>query len=192
MLDVLRKKVAQEPKEVRELVSVHEGDIRSFRSNTKYPLLIMRYGSLHHMLAVTDQVAALETAAFHLEPEGTLAFDVFHPRWTSIPAAIGEEVLEHEWTPKSDPGKIIRHYIRRESADKIHQTVRSTFIYRIYEGGKLIQEETAPFQTSYYSYPHLRALFMLAGLEVVEEYGSFDRRLLNNNSDRMILMVRKQ
>jgi len=192
MLDVLRKKVAQEPKEVRELVSLHEGDIRSFRSNTKYPLLIIPFGSLHHMYTVADQVAALETAAFHLEPEGALAFDVFYPRWTSILPAIGEEVLEHEWTPKSDPGKIMRHYTRRESTDKIHQTGSSTLIYRIYEGGKLIQEETAPFQTSSYSYPHLRALFMLAGLEVVEEYGSFDRMLLDNNSNQMIFMVRKQ
>ncbi|HZU30366.1 MAG TPA: hypothetical protein VFB79_04580, partial [Candidatus Angelobacter sp.] len=188
---VLRKKVAQEPKEVRGLVSLREGDIRSFRTDTKYPLLIIPFGSLHHMYTVTDQIAALKTAAFHLEPAGALVLDVFFPKWTSNPPPIGEEILEHEWTPKSDPSKIVRQYIRRESADKIHQTTRSTFIYRIYEGGKLIQEETAPFQTSSYSYPHLRALFMLAGLEVVEEYGSFDRRLLDNNSDQMIFLLRK-
>ncbi len=144
------------------------------------------------MYTVTDQVAALKTAAFHLQPEGALVLDVFFPKWTSNPPPIGEEVLEHEWTPKSDPSKIVRQYIRRESADKIHQTTRSTFIYRIYEGGKLIQEETAPFQTSSYSYPHLRALFMLAGLVVVEEYGSFDRMPLDNNSDQMIFVLRKQ
>jgi SAM-dependent methyltransferase len=192
MLDVLRKKVAQEPKDVRELVSVHEGDIRSFRSNTKYPLVIIPFRPLQHMYTVTDQVAALETAGLHLEPEGTLAFDVFHPRLTSIHTGLGEEVLEHEWTPKSDPGKIIRRYVRRESADKIHQTFSLTFIYRTYQGGKLIQEETAPLQMSYYTYPHLRALFMLAGLEVVEEYGSFDRMPLDNNSDQMIWVLKKQ
>ena len=117
---------------------MHEGDIRSFRSNTKYPLVIIPYASLQHMCTVTDQVAALETAAFHLAPEGALAFDVPHPRLTSIRLGIGEEVLKHEWTPKSDPGKIMRRYARRESADKIDQTFSLTYIYRTYEGGKLI------------------------------------------------------
>ena len=192
MFDVLRKRVAQEPKDVRELVSVHEGDMRSFRSNTKYPLVTIPFGGLQHMYTLTDQVAALETAAFHLEPGGALAFDVFHPKLTSIHSSIGEEVFDHEWTPKSDPGKIMRRYLRRESADKIHQTFSSTYIIRTYEGGKLIQEETEPFQATYYTYPHLRALFMVAGLEVVEEYGTYDRMPLDNNSDQMIFVVRKQ
>lgn len=192
MLDVLQKKLAQEPKDVRELVSVIEGDLRSLRSNTKYPLVIIPFRPLQHMYTVPEQVAALETAAFHLEPEGTLAFDVFYPRFASIYSGIGEEVLEFEWIPKSNPGRIMRRYFRKDSLDKIQQTFSLTFIFRTYEGGKLIQEETAPLQMSYYTYPHLRALFLLAGLEVVEEYGSFDRLPLDNNSDQMIFLVKKQ
>jgi SAM-dependent methyltransferase len=192
MLEVLRNKLMREPKDVRELVSVFEGDIRNFRSNTKYPLVIIPFRPLQHMYTVTDQVAALETAAFHLEPEGMLVFDVFYPRFSSIYSGIGEEVLEFEWIPKSDPGKIMRRYFRKDSSDKIRQTFSLTFIYRTYQGGKLLQEETAPLQMSYYTYPHLRALFMLAGLEGVEEYGSFDRMPLDNNSDQMIFVVKRQ
>lgn len=190
MLEVLRRKLAQQPKDVRELVSVAEADMRDFRSNQRYPLVIIPFRPLQHMYTVTDQVAALQTAAFHLEPEGTLAFDVYYPRFSSVQSGVGEEVLEFEWIPKSDPGKVVRRYVRRDSTDKIQQTFDLTFIFRTYQNGKLVEEETEPLKMSYYTYPHLRALFLLVGLEIVEEYGSFDLRPLDNASDQMIFLLR--
>src|SRR5690242_10797906 len=176
MLDVLRNNLQREPKDVRELVSVFEGDIRNFRSNREYPLVIIPFRPLQHMYTLEDQLAALNTAAFHLEPEGLLAFDVFFPKFEIMNAGIGQEKLEMEWPAKSDPAAIVRRYYRKESVDKINQTFALTFIFRTYQGGKLVLEETEPLTMSYYTYPHLRALFLLAGLEVVEEYGSFDRK----------------
>jgi putative transposase len=44
---------------------------------------------------------------------------------------------------------------------------------------------------SYFTYPHLRALFMLAGLEVVGEYGSFAKTPLDNSAEQMIFLLRR-
>jgi hypothetical protein len=44
---------------------------------------------------------------------------------------------------------------------------------------------------SYYTYQQLRALFLLAGLEPVEEYGSFGRESLDNEAREMIFMLQK-
>jgi SAM-dependent methyltransferase len=191
MLDVLRKNLRREPKDVRELVSVFEGDIRNFRSNREYPLVIIPFRPLQHMYTVEDQLAALNTAAFHLEAEGLLAFDVFFPKFESINSRIGQEQLEMEWPQKSDPAKIVRRYFRKESVDKIKQTFSLTFIFRTYQGGKVVQEESEPLTMSYYTYPHLRALFLLAGLEVVEEYGSFKRTPLDNSAEQMIFVLKR-
>ncbi|HEY6251053.1 MAG TPA: class I SAM-dependent methyltransferase [Candidatus Angelobacter sp.] len=191
MLNVLRKKLTQEPKDVRELVSVVEADMRNFRSNRRYPLVIIPFRPLQHMYTLADQVAALQTAAFHLEPDGILALDVFYPKFASIHSGIGEEVLELEWSSKSDPGRIVRRYFRKDAIDKIHQTFSLTFVFRTYQDGKVVQEETEPLKMSYYTYPHLRALFMLAGLEIVEEYGSFARTPLDNNAEQMIFLLKK-
>jgi SAM-dependent methyltransferase len=191
MLNVLRDKLAQELKDVQELVAVSHGDIRNFRSNREYPLVIIPFRPLQHMYTVEDQLAALQTAAFHLEREGNLVFDVFYPKYESLNSKIGEELLELEWTPKSDPGKVVRRYIRKESADKINQNFAATFIFRTYQGEKLVQEETEPLRLSYYTYPHLRALFLLTGLEIVEEYGSFERTPLDNQAEQMIFVLKK-
>jgi len=58
-------------------------------------------------------------------------------------------------------------------------------------GGKLVREESEPFMLSYYTYPHLKALFLLAGLESVAEYGSFAKTPLDNTADQMIFLLKK-
>jgi SAM-dependent methyltransferase len=191
MLDVLRDKLGIESKDVKELVSIYEGDMRTFRSNRTYPLILIPFRPMQHMYTVEDQRAALETAAFHLEDEGVLAFDVFYPKFDLIDSGIGKEILELEWTDPIDPGKLVRRYFRKESLDKINQNFSATFIFRTWQGGKLIAEETEPLKMSYYTYPHLRALFLLTGLEVVEEYGSFARTPLDNTAQEMIFVLKK-
>src|SRR6266404_2301393 len=71
---------------------------------------------------------------------------------------------------------------------KSTRTFTATFIFRTYQGQRLVQEETEPVRMSYYTYPHLRALFLLAGLEIVEEYGSFEKTPLNNEAEQMIFV----
>jgi hypothetical protein len=165
--------------------------MRNFRAQQKYSLVIIPFRPLQHMYKVEDQLAALRTAAFHLREGGVLVFDVYHPRFEKINSNFGQEVLEMEWTDPADPGKVIRRYYRKDSHDKIHQNIRLTFIFRTWQGDELMREETEGLQMSYYTYPHLRALFMLAGLEVREEYGSFSKAPLDNNADEMIFLLKK-
>lgn len=190
MLSALRNNLQREPKDVRELVSVVEGDMRTFRSNRRYPLVIIPFRPVQHLYTVEDQLAAFKTAAFHLEDEGILAFDVFFPRYDLIHSGIGQEIHELEWRLESDPGKVVRRYFRKESLDKINQNFTASFIFRTYQGGTVVHEEIEPLKMSYYTYPHLRALFLLAGLEIVEEYGSFARTPLDNNAEQMIFLLR--
>ena len=192
MLDVLRSRVAGEPAEVQSRVEIHRGDMRSFRGQQKYALVTIPFRPMQHMYTVDEQVKALETAAFHLRAGGVLAFDVFFPRFEMLGAGIGEERLEIEWKDTLLPGRMVRRYLRNEAVDKVRQSFTATFIYRTYEHGVLVKEETAPLKMSYYTYPHLRALFLLAELEVVEEYGSFGKAPLDNDAKDMIFVLKKR
>lgn len=191
MLAELEKKLEREPKDVRELVSTVHADIRSFRSNQRYPLVTIPFRPMQHMYTVQDQINTLKTAAFHLEPEGVLAFDVFYPKYEMIFSGIESEILDFEWTPQANPDIIMRRFFKKHTVDKIGQTFTASFIYRTYREGKLVKEGTEPLKMSWYTYPHLRALFLLAGLEVKEEYGSFDLTPLDNNAEQMIFVLKK-
>jgi SAM-dependent methyltransferase len=191
MLEVLRTRLTGEAPEVRQRVTLHEGDMRTFHLEAQYPLVIMPFRPMQHMLTVQDQVSALSTAASHLSDTGILAFDVFYPKFEMLAAKMGEELPEMEWTPTSEPTTIVRRYFRKESVDKINQVFSFSFIYRTFHANEMILEETEAFKLSYFTYPHLRALFLLAGLEPVAEYGSFAKAPLDNNAEQMIFLLRK-
>lgn len=191
MLGILKEKLEREPTEIRNRVTLHSGDMRTARVNKQFPLVIIPFRPLQHMHTIEDQTAALRTAAHHLTDQGRFAFDVFYPKFDALLSGIGEERFEMEWQVEGKPGTMIRRFYRKDSIDKIHQTFGGTFIYRTFEGDRLIREETAPLHLSWYMYPQLRGLFLLAGLEVVEEYGSFAKAPMDNEATEMIFVLKK-
>jgi SAM-dependent methyltransferase len=191
MLEILKNSLDREPNQVRQRVTLHEGDMRDFRLGEKFPLVLIPFRPMQHMHTVEDQVSALSSAALHLTEGGVLAFDVFYPKFELINTKMGEEGLEFEWSPGADSAEVVRRYFRKDSVDKINQVFYFTFIYRTMRAGELVREETEAFKLSYFTYPHLRALFLLAGLEPVAEYGSFAKDPLDNNAQQMIFLLRK-
>ena len=187
MLATLKESLTREKSEVRDRVSLHSGDMRDFRLGRQFPLVTIPFRPMQHRYTVPDQVRALKSAATHLQNDGILAFDVFYPI-ERFPLPRGEEQLEVEWSPA--PGTVIRRFYRKDSFDKIRQSFTITFIFRVYREGHLACEEQETLSMSYQTYPHLRALFLLAGLEPVAEYGSFARTPLDNDSEEMIFLLR--
>jgi len=190
MIAILKESLARESPEVSSKVTLHSSDMREFRLNRRFPLVMIPFRPMQHMHTVADQVRALTSAAAHVAEGGTLAFDVFYPKFEVLRLGIGEERLEAEWPSSFDPETVIRRYYRKDAVDKIHQTYNLTFIFRSYRKGQLALEEQDTLTMSYYTYPHLRALFQLAGLEPVAEYGSFAKTPLDNNSEEMIFLLR--
>jgi SAM-dependent methyltransferase len=190
MLGILKENLLHEPPDVRNRVSLHVGDMRDFRLTRKFPLVTIPFRPMQLMHTVTDQLRALTSAAAHVAEGGMLVFDVFYPKFERLDLRMGEEQLEAEWSPASSPDTLIRRYYRKESVDKTHQTYTVTFIFRTYRNGQLTFEETEPLTMCYYTYPHLQALFLLAGLETVAEYGSFAKAPLDNASEEMIFLLR--
>jgi hypothetical protein len=94
------------------------------------------------MHALPDEVAALKSAAAHLAADGILAFEVFYPNYDLMFSRIGQEVLEMEWPLHSDPTKILRRFFRKDSVDKVNQIFCLTFIFRTYEGDRVVRQET--------------------------------------------------
>jgi SAM-dependent methyltransferase len=191
MLGVLNGKLDREPEEVRRRVRLHTCDMRTSRLDRKFALVTIPFRPLQHMHTLNDQIAALRTAAHHLRDDGRFAFDVFYPNFHSLLAGIGEERFEMEWLVEGQSKQIIRRYYRKDAIDKIRQSFSGTFIFRTFEEDHVVHEETAPLHMTWYLYPQLRALFCLAGLEVVEEYGSFSKEPLDNSSSEIIFILKK-
>jgi SAM-dependent methyltransferase len=191
MLGVLKQHLAAEPAGIRDRVKLREGDMRSYRLPARFPLVIIPFRPMQHMYTPEDQLAALKTAALHLSDRGRLAFDVFYPKFEVLSDGIGKEILELEWRLDGSPPKTVRRYLRKESYDKIAQTFSATFLFRTYDGERLLSEESEPLKMSYYGYPQMLGLFAMANLEIVKQYGSFKKTPLDNDATEMIFVLRK-
>lgn len=190
MKEALTAKVNYLEPSVRGRITLHSGDMRDFRLDRKFRLVTIPFRPMQHMYTVDDQIRALTSVRAHVADGGVLAFDVFYPKFDRLPLRIGEEILEAEWVPVADSGTMIRRWYRKDALDKINQILTLTFIFRTYREDRVVLEETETLKMSYYTYPHLHALFKLVGLEPVAEYGSFAKTPLDNSAEEMIFLLR--
>lgn len=191
MTEVLSGKVNGLEPSVRERITLHSADMRDFDLKRRFRLVTIPFRPMQHMYTIADQIRALTSARAHLADGGVLAFDVFYPKFDRLPLGIGEEILEAEWTPVSEPGTMIRRWYRKDALDKVNQILTLTFIFRTYREDRVVLEESETLKMNYYTYPHLHALFKLVGLEPVAEYGSFAKTPLDNSAAEMIFLLRR-
>ena len=189
MLEILRSKVRREPSEISDRIVLHEGDMRNFSIAERFQLVTMPFRAMQHMYTLDDQVAALKAAREHLADDGRVVFDVFYPKLDRILTGVGEEIHELEWVADAAQGLRVRRAFLKEEVNKIEQWFSGRFIFRTYRGDELVKTENAGLKMSFYTYPHCRALFRLAGLRVISEWGSFDRKPLDNDADAMIFLL---
>jgi len=189
MLDILRQKLSREDRELQDRVRVYQGDMKRFSLGRKYPLVILPFRVLQHMYTLNDQVSALMAAKAHTQHGGRLVFDVQYPDIDALMEGLDEEIEETEWNPDDDDEITIRRSFRTDTVDLVRQWFSGVFTFRTYRNDDLIEEEQEVIKMSYYTYPHLRALFRIVGLRVVSEWGSFSRTTLNNDAEHMIFVL---
>ena len=192
MLEVLRAKLAKEPAGVQRRTRVIEGDFRTHYVGDPFSLVVIPFRPMQHMYTTEDQLAALQNAGRHLADDGILAFDVFNPSFDKILSGVGEEYLDLEWPAQDGTDRMVRRYFVKDEIDLINLNFSGRFIFRLCEGDKILSEEAQPLKMSFYTYPHLKLLFYAAGLESVEEFGSFDRKPIGLEAPEMIFLLQRR
>ena len=90
MLNQLIKKL-----DTKDMYRVSINDIRNFRLNKKFDLVISPFRVFQHLLTIEDQLKALNCIYEHLNPGGRLIFDVFNPDLSRLTKDV-ENLLEFE------------------------------------------------------------------------------------------------
>ena len=192
MLEVLRAKLAKESESVQRRTRVIEGDFRTHYLGDQFSVVVIPFRPMQHMYTTEDQLTALQNARRHLSDGGILAFDVFNPRFDILLSGIGEEYLDLEWPAQDGTDRMIRRYFVKDEIDPVNLNFSGRFIFRLCEGDQVLSEEVQPLKMSAYTYPHLKLLFYAAGLESVEEFGSFDRRPIGPEAPEMIFLLKRR
>lgn len=190
MLSILRDKLDSESPEVRNRVSLHQGDMRDFSLGKTYDLITVPFRPLQHIFTVDDQLAAFNNFSKHLNRGGRLAFNLFYPNYKLLDE-IGVEHQELEWTDKNDSSLTVRRSFVRTSVDKLNQVFQGEFIFRSFRGDSLVSEDRSHLSMSYYTYPQVLLLLKASGFKVVEEYGSFNKEPISACKE-MVFIAEKE
>jgi SAM-dependent methyltransferase len=184
MLAKLRARVAALPQAVAKRITVVEGDLRSFELTGKFPLAIAVFNVLEHLYTRVEVDACMRSVARHLSPGGAFAFDVQLP---DLAWLLRDPTKRWARTRFTDPttGRAM-FYSTNHDYDPIGQIALIRLYYEPVDGKgptkivKLSQRKFFPAE--------LEALVAHAGLRMVDRYGDFAWRPLEESAESQVLV----
>jgi SAM-dependent methyltransferase len=181
MLARCRSKVEVLPKETRARITLIEGDMAQFHLAKNFKLVIAPFRPVDHLTTVAEQLSFFQCVREHLDPGGTLVFDVFNPNLAMLAAELNSEEVEDTTEITLPDGRRARRayrVIRKRPAEQCNDI---ELIYYL-DGRRIVQS----FPLRYFFRFELEHLLARAGLEVTTLYGAFDRSPFADNSSEMI------
>ncbi len=191
MLSVCRGKLGQEGPEVRDRVSLHQGDMRDFNLERKFPLVTLPFRPFQHLLTIDDQIACLTTIHRHLTKDGRLILDLFHPMLERL---VGQQyVREFEAEPEAtlpDGRKFIRKG-RAMARDLANQLLDIELEHEITHPDGRKERRTQSLTIRYFFRFEVEHLLARCGFEVEHLYGDYDRSDFGTKYPGELLFVAK-
>lgn len=191
MLEKCRAKLAQQPGEVQKRVRLVQGNMAALDLGERFHLVTIPFRGFQHLLGVEEQLACLRAIHRHLEPDGRLAFDMFHvlPQGMYDP----EWMKEREDTPQTPlpDGRRFRRTNRITAFHRAEQYNEVEFaVYVTHPDGRT-ERLTDRFAFRYFFRFEVEHLLARAGFRVASLCGDFDLSPFVDDSPEMIFIAEK-
>jgi SAM-dependent methyltransferase len=191
MLALCRRKLAAQPREVRDRVRLLHASMADFNLGETFALVTTPFRSFQHLISTDEQLACLRCVHRHLADGGRLILDMFQVN----PAGLGdpEWMREREDTPETSlpDGRRFRRTARITAFHRAEQFNEVEFaVYITYPDGRT-ERHTQSFPFRYFFPKEVEHLLARVGLRVVAVYGRFDRSPLENDSPEMLTVAEK-
>jgi SAM-dependent methyltransferase len=187
MLADLRRRLADEPAEVRERVDVRRGDMRAVKLGRRFPLVIVPFNALLHLYTREDVEKFLARTRQHLAPRGELVLDISIPE----PEELARDPKKPHFAPRfrypgADGGQMVR-YSERFDYDRLRQVLFVAMEFHPLDGGR---SWMTPMTHRQFFPQELEALLHYNGFDIVEQYGSFTGDPPDQTSQTLLLHAR--
>jgi hypothetical protein len=178
MLDVLKKKAKSKNLQPKVWIA----DMRNFKSNTRYDLIIVPYRAFNHIEKSEDQIKTLKNFRKHLKKGGRLILNFFYPDFNYMARMNGKATKKRKVMIRKK--KYVMHEIPRYSP--IDQLIRVDWIFED-EKGK--QKKVLKIHLCYIYKKEFELLLKLAGFNKWKVYGGFKKEKLKNEKQEMVWII---
>lgn len=189
MLGKLRQKLAALPEEVQARIDVAQDDMRSFKIDETFALVIIPFRAFLHNLTTDDQLACLRQARAHLRPGGELALNVFHPSLEYMSRREGPLAGTWRWSGTRDlPQGGFVVYSETTRYDTVHQQLQSFIRSEEYgREGRMLRTDILRLHLAYLYPADIRRLLEEACFEKVKIFGDFHGRAFERDTDELVV-----
>jgi SAM-dependent methyltransferase len=188
MLRELRRRLEDEPEDVRERVRPLEGDLAGLPRlglEPRFPLILMAMNTFQVLTEPEDRLACLTAVRDLLAPGGELGFDVALPDFAEILDTLGV-VREGGRHVDRERGVTVRHSAWYEALDPATHTAE--FVLRIQDRavGGAVRTYLRRHRVHLFLPSELSGLLADAGLRVLAAYGDFEGGPVGPDSERQV------
>lgn len=191
MLAVAQHKRSEAPATTQDCLTLLEGDMRSWKADQPFDLIVTPCSSMCHLLTLEDQLAAWRQAYDNLVPGGRFVVDVTMPNLGSYvdsfrsPAREVVEIDLDTFEPETKT-RLLRYKTTRYVAHEQRAQIR--FLYDKYVGGAQPERSLSDFESHVYYPRELELLYRHTGFEVEKIYGDYHNRAVGPLSPQLIVV----
>jgi SAM-dependent methyltransferase len=187
MLAIARRKLARAEPEVRARVRLVQGDMTSFALQEQFGLIFIAFHSFQALLARDEQRGCLECCRRHLQPDGKLALNVFHPRLSLLAAPGSGDPAPEEFV---GPEGVMVRETGHTDFDIANQRLTAQLQYECTASDGQVTVRKHLLELRYFFRFEMEWMLETCGLEVEALYGNFDRSPFRAESPEMIFVAR--
>ena len=165
-LDITESMVAHLREKLRARMleaEVATGDMRDFTRPHRYTLIFIAFNSFLHNLTPFDQLATLKCCREHLESDGRLMLNVFHPS--------SHKLIEQDGAPRvvktvPVPGGGSARVTDAGRTDPVEQRTRVSRVVELLDAaGRVTASHDMAFELRYIYKPEMELLLTMAGFK---------------------------
>ncbi len=172
--------------QLTDRVTFIAGDMRRFKIDQPFGLIIVPLNTFLHNLTLDDQLATLACCKKHLRPGGLLVLDCFNP--DPVQAEDDRRLIVQRSVIDRETGQPAVLLMSRTTDWNNQRQEITYFIDRVDRNGGV---QRAILATSYrFIFRHeMRLLLKAGGFDLKDEYGSYDLAPVEVGSDKLIVVA---
>jgi 2-polyprenyl-3-methyl-5-hydroxy-6-metoxy-1,4-benzoquinol methylase len=189
MIDELMRKTSLEPADVRQRITIVKGDMRSFRIDVAFALVMIPFRAFLHNVTADDQLACLRCARAHLSGGGRIAFNVFHPSLEYMAQHVAALAGVWRWRESRElPDGTLLMRSEANRYDTVRQRVHSQHRYEVYDiDGTLTRTVVHSLELAYLYPGDVRSLLEKSGFTDVVIKGGFGDEPFASDTDELVI-----
>ncbi|WP_189010019.1 class I SAM-dependent methyltransferase [Deinococcus malanensis] len=161
-----------------------QGDVRTFRLDEQFSLLIAPFNALMHLYTPNEQLQALENLRAHAAPGTPFVFDLYVPRFGKM------NTLRHEGETFHAPDGSRRDVFLVQRHDKARQHITTEYHVDTTQPDGCLTRQHYTLTQRYYTRYEVEWLLRFAGFESPKVTGSFQGGPLDTHSEVMVFQSR--